>query len=185
MKLIFVALILLYQSYFEMAQTISKFELVNADATTKEHSEQSGRMRHLAVKSVLFAGNTFGQDIPVKFEINNLRNSDGNIIVSVYNSPKSFDDGIPWKSKIIPKKGNMDGGIFKSQFSLPPGVYGLVFVDDENKDGEMTNRLIGIPKEGFGFSNFYLSGFKKPKFPDFSFLLSDNMETINVRLRYM
>lgn len=135
---------------------------------------------------IFLLGNiTYSQDIPVIFEIDNLRNSDGSIIVSVYKDTKSFEDGIPALHKVIPKKENMNNGTFKAQFSLPSGVYGLVFTDDENNDGKMTNRLIGIPKEGFGFSNFYLSGFKKPKFSDFSFILTENLETIQVRLRYM
>ena len=134
---------------------------------------------------LLYSTNAFGQDIPVKLEIYNLKNSDGNILVSVYKDAKSFDDGVPWKNKTIPKEGNMNNGIFEAQFILPPGVYGLVFVDDEDSDGEMTNRLIGIPKEGFGFSNYYLSGFKKPKFSDFSFNLTENTEPIKIRMRYM
>ena len=134
---------------------------------------------------LLYSTNAFGQDIPVKLEIYNLKNSDGNILVSVYKDAKSFDDGVPWKNKTIPKEGNMNNGIFEAQFILPPGVYGLVFVDDEDSDGEMTNRLIGIPKEGFGFSNYYLSGFKKPKFSDFSFNLTENTETMRIRLRYL
>ena len=32
---------------------INKYAMVNADTTTKEYSEQSERMRHLVVKSVL------------------------------------------------------------------------------------------------------------------------------------
>jgi hypothetical protein len=36
-----------------MPQAISKFTMANADVTTKEHSEQSERMRHLVVKLVL------------------------------------------------------------------------------------------------------------------------------------
>lgn len=133
----------------------------------------------------LLVNNTFCQDVPIKFEINNLKNSDGSIIVSIYKDKKSFDDGIPFSHKVIPKKEKMNKGIFKAQFSLPPGVYGLVFVDDENNDGKMTNRIIGIPKEGYGFSNFYLSGLKKPKFSDFSFTLKENFETMQIRLRYM
>lgn len=139
----------------------------------------------LVVLFLLFANTAFSQDIPVKFEINNLKNSDGSIVVSIYNDSKSFDDGIPAMRKAISKKKNMDNGIFKAEIWLPPGVYGFVFVDDEDNDGEMTNRLIGIPKEGFGFSNFYLSGFKKPKFSDFSFMLNENSDTLQIRLRYM
>jgi len=143
------------------------------------------------MKTILFAlffllgNNTFSQNIPIKFEINNLKNSDGSILVSVYNDLKSFDDGIPSMRKAIPKKENMKSGTFKAQFSLPAGVYGLVFMDDENNDGKMNNKLIGIPKEGYGFSNFYHSGFRKPKFSDFSFTLTDNIEIMQIRLRYM
>ena len=143
------------------------------------------------MRTILFAlffllvNNTFCQDVPIKFEISNLKNSNGSIIVSVYKNKKSFDDGIPSSHKVIPKKEKMNKGTFKAQFSLPPGVYGLVFIDDENNDGKMTNRIIGIPKEGYGFSNFYLSGFKKPKFSDFSFTLKEDFETMQIRLRYM
>ena len=143
------------------------------------------------MKTILFAlffllgNNTFCQDIPIKFEIVNLRNYDGSIIVSVYKDKKKIDDGITSFRKVIPKKENMNNGTFKAQFSLPFGVYGLVFMDDENNDGEMNNRLIGIPKEGYGFSNLIHSGFKKPKFSDFSFTLTENIETFKIHLRYM
>lgn len=134
---------------------------------------------------LLLVNNTFCQEVPLKFEITNLKSSDGSILISIYNDKKSFDDGIPSSHKVIPKKTKMTKGNFMAQFSIPPGVYGLVFVDDEDNNGKMTNRLIGIPKEGYGFSNFYLSGFKKPKFSDFSFTLKENFETMKVRLRYM
>jgi len=134
---------------------------------------------------LLFTNTTFSQDIPVEFEIDNLRNYKGNIIVSVYEDSKNFDDGIPLFRKTIGKEENMKNGTFKAQLSLPSGVYGLVFLDDENSDGEMNNSFIGVPKEGFGFSNFYLSGFKKPKFSDFSFTHSEDTETMQIRLRYL
>ena len=134
---------------------------------------------------ILFGKNVHSQEIPVKFEIDNLRNTDGSVIVSVYKDSKSFDEGIPEFRKTIDKKENMENGSFKSQVLLPSGVYGLVFLDDENNDGAMNNSFIGVPKEGFGFSNFYLSGFKKPKFSEFSFTLTENTETMQVKLRYL
>ena len=139
----------------------------------------------LFVFALFLANNSYGQDIPVKFKIDNLRNSKGSIIVSIYKNAKSFDEGIPASHKYIPKNENMNEGIFEAKISLPPGVYGLVFTDDEDNNGKMTNRVIGLPKEGFGFSNFYLSGLKKPKFSNFSFMLKKDMETMQLRLRYM
>lgn len=134
---------------------------------------------------VLYSKSIFSQEVPVKFEIDNLRNDNGSVIVSVYKDAESFDEGIPEFHKTISKKENMENGSFNAQLLLPPGIYGLVFLDDENGDGEMSNNLIGLPKEGFGFSNFYLSGFKKPKFSDFSFRLTEDTEKLQVRLRYL
>lgn len=143
-------------------------------------------MKTLLIAFVLFLANhAISQEVPFKFEIKNLRNSDGSIIVSVYKDAKSFDDGFPEFHQTLSKKENIENGTFRAQISLRPGVYGLVFLDDENGDGAMNNNLLGIPKEGFGFSNFYLSGFKKPKFTEFSFKLTENMETMQVRLRYL
>ena len=63
---------------------------------------------------LLLTNTTFGQEYPLEFEIENLKNSDGNIIVSVYEDSKSFDDGIPHFRKTISKKENINGGIFKA-----------------------------------------------------------------------
>lgn len=142
-------------------------------------------MKTLFLTLIIAVSNTLNQEYPLEFKIDNLKNSDGNIIVSVYEDAKSFDEGMPLFRKTIPKKENMEDGTFKGQLSIPVGVYGLVFLDDENGDGEMTNNLLGLPKEGFSFSNFYLSGFKKPKFTDFSFTHTKNLELIEVRLRYL
>ena len=143
-------------------------------------------MKILLFNLLLFSViNSLGQEFPVEFKIDNLKNSDGNIIVSVYEDSKSFDEGMPLFRQTISKKENMNNGTFVGQLLIPKGVYGLVFLDDENGDGEMTNNLLGLPKEGFGFSNFYLSGFKKPKFSDFSFTHTENSEIIEVRLRYL
>lgn len=142
-------------------------------------------MKTFLLTLLLFAVNSISQEYPVEFKIDNLKNSEGNIIVSVYEDSKSFDEGMPLFRQTISKKENMNNGTFVGQLSIPKGVYGLVFLDDENGDGEMTNNLLGLPKEGFGFSNFYLSGFKKPKFSDFSFTHTENSEIIEVRLRYL
>jgi uncharacterized protein (DUF2141 family) len=126
-----------------------------------------------------------GQEYQVEFEISNLRNTDGSIIVSVYKDSTSFANGMPEFRQTFSKKENSTDGTFRAQFSLPSGVYGLVFLDDENNDGAMNNNLIGIPKEGFGFSGYYLKGFNKPKFSDFSFILTEDFGTMQVRLRYL
>jgi uncharacterized protein (DUF2141 family) len=50
----------------------------------------------------------------------------------------------------------------------------------------MNYALPCIPKEGFGFSNFYLTKLKRPKFDTFSFeVKADTHITIVCRMRYL
>jgi uncharacterized protein (DUF2141 family) len=42
-----------------------------------------------------------------------------------------------------------------------------------------------LPKEGFAFSDFYLSGLKRPKFEDFDFVLKQEQKTVEMKLRYL
>lgn len=66
-----------------------------------------------------------------------------------------------------------------------PGTFGLTVLDDADGNGKMKYNFIGLPKEGFGFSNFYLTGFKKPSFDDFSFIVKENdLTRINVSMKY-
>ena len=134
---------------------------------------------------ILLTGATFAQNISFYVEIINLRNSNGDIIVKAFKDSKSYGDDTPAITKIISKKINIKAGIFTTKIILPAGTYGIAFIDDENSSKEMDYSFIGMPKEGFGFSNFYLSGLSKPKFSDFSFKLAENMSPLKVRIRYM
>jgi uncharacterized protein (DUF2141 family) len=48
---------------------------------------------------------------------------------------------------------------------LEPGTYGITLVDDENKNGTLDKSFFGMPKEGFGFSNFFIEKLKKHLLP--------------------
>lgn len=143
-------------------------------------------MRTLLYSVLLFLGyNVYSQAIPLKIEMNNLRSTNGNIVVAVYKDQKGFNDDNPFLREVISKKGNMRNETFVTELLLPQGTFGLAFFDDENNDRVMNYNLIGMPKEGFGFSNFYHTGLTTPKFSDFSFVLTDSTKTMRIRLRYM
>ena len=72
------------------------------------------------------------------------------------------------------------------QFSLEPGIYGLSVMDDENSNGKMEYNFLGMPREGFGFSDYYHKGFTRPKFDSFKFSIDkDQTKKITIRIRYM
>jgi len=49
----------------------------------------------------------------------------------------------------------------------------------------MDYNMVGIPKEGFGFSNYYLSGFSKPKLKDFTFTVENGSVQVSCKMRYI
>jgi uncharacterized protein (DUF2141 family) len=48
--------------------------------------------------------------------------------------------------------------------NLQPGDYAVMIFHDENGNGKMDSNLIGIPTEGYGFSNEAKGSFGPPKF---------------------
>ncbi len=114
-----------------------------------------------------------------------IRNTEGEILIGVFKDNESFRTEKAFLSKKYSKTGMINGEL-KVRFTLEPGLYGLSLLDDENSSGQMEYNFIGIPKEGFGFSDYYHTGITKPKFDAFSFTLDkDQTRKITIRVRYM
>jgi uncharacterized protein (DUF2141 family) len=129
------------------------------------------------------AANVHGQNIEVLFT--GIKSTRGQIAVKVFTDEKSFDDDKPIKTMRF-NKHDIVNGAMTEKFSLEPGTYGLALLDDENNSGDMDYNFVRMPKEGFGFSNFYLTGLKKPKFEQFKFVLArDQKLKINMKIRYL
>ena len=80
----------------------------------------------------------------------------------------------------------MKNGTLKVKLDLEFGEYGLSLLDDENNNTKMDYNFIGLPKEGFGFSNYYHTGFTKPHFNTFKFKhLKNNLAKVVIKVRYM
>jgi uncharacterized protein (DUF2141 family) len=123
------------------------------------------------------------QNIEIFFS--GIRSAKGQIIVKVFTSSEGFDDDKPVKAIKFNKVG-MAGGEMTGKLDLEPGVYGLALLDDENGDTEMEYNMLRMPKEGFGFSNFYLTGLKRPKFEQFKFVLQKGQKLkVNMKARYL
>lgn len=67
---------------------------------------------------------------------------------------------------------------------LPHGDYALAVIHDENGNRRL-DTLLGIPREGFGFSRNPAVRFGPPRFAAARFLLDGDAETQQVRMKYM
>lgn len=123
--------------------------------------------------------------LPVSVEVNGIRSTKGTIHLSAFKTNEQFDKETPVLNFPISKT-LISNGSLKTQINLPPGVWGLTLLDDENDNEEMDYSWLRIPEEGFGFSNYYLEGLSKPDIKEFSFNVdSTTSSTIKIKIRYM
>lgn len=115
--------------------------------------------------------------------IENLKNTKGTLIFSLYNSEGSLPDE---KFERYFKKNiaTIDDKNVQVTFKdLPEGQYAVTVLHDENNNGKIDKKfMLPLPKEGVGFSNYNDFGLSnRPNFKDASFNLNkDRMITVKV-----
>lgn len=67
---------------------------------------------------------------------------------------------------------------------VKPGNYALLIVHDENGNGKL-DMMLGIPREGFGFSNNPAVKPRKPTWEEIRFTMPPRPTTQQVRIRYV
>ncbi|MCS6777925.1 MAG: DUF2141 domain-containing protein [Chloroherpetonaceae bacterium] len=76
-------------------------------------------------------------------------------------------------------------GVARVTFTgLPFGEYAVAARHDENNDGRLNRNALGMPTEGYGFSNNARNPFGPPPFGAARFLLNTAELQIEVRIRY-
>jgi len=68
--------------------------------------------------------------------------------------------------------------------NLPSGTYALALIHDENGNGKL-DTVMGIPREGFGFSNNPAIRFGPPSFKSASVGIASGESDEMVRLKYL
>jgi len=116
--------------------------------------------------------------------VTGIRNFSGNIRLAFYSNSQSFDDEKPFFIKTVPKKNILNGALKISYSDLKPGIYGIAILDDENKNEKMDYGWV-LPKEGFGFSDYYHTGMTRPKFEQFDFVLKNEEKAVEIKIRYL
>lgn len=89
-------------------------------------------------------------------EISPLRNNNGEILLEFSNEKGEKTGG--YSASIVEKR------CIVIVENLNSGKYAFKYFHDENKNKKLDTNLIGLPKEGFGFSNNAKGKFGPPSF---------------------
>jgi uncharacterized protein (DUF2141 family) len=108
-------------------------------------------------------------------EITSLRNNTGYIMLQVLNEsqvPVEQRKGVIQDLKYIVKIVN-----------LPPGKYAIRYFHDENINGNLDTNKMGIPTEGYGFSNNAYGLFGPKPFKEWLFDFNENKK-LSLKIKY-
>ena len=99
--------------------------------------------------------------------VKGVRSADGAVFLALYDSEKSFMK-VP-QAKTTRRLNASKGDLKVVIHDLPAGKYAISSYHDENGNGKLDTNALGIPEEGYGFSNDARDMFGPPKFPEAAF----------------
>ncbi len=114
--------------------------------------------------------------------VTNVRSTKGKVGVAVFNTAKGFPN-IPASFKRV--RVDIDGTTATAVIDdLEPGTYAVAATHDENNNDKMETNFLGIPKEGYGFSNDARGRLGAPSFNAAKFNLNDASQTVTIKMGY-
>lgn len=112
--------------------------------------------------------------------ISGVKNDKGYVRVALYNSSKTFMQN-PFKTAETKAR---EGHVMVVFQDVPEGEYAASVLHDLNGNKTMDENLLGIPKEGFGFSNDAMGAFGPPTYKECLFPVKPGAITTGIRLKY-
>ena len=114
-------------------------------------------------------------------EATGLENSEGFLMVALYNSRESYEGGLDL-AMVKERMAIVDRQARVVLKGLPYGWYAASLFHDENGNAELDSNLLGLPKEAYGFSNNARSAFGPPDFDKVKFEVNRPRVVISVVL---
>ena len=112
------------------------------------------------------------------------RSTRGKMLVALFQDARAFpDDAKALRRQTV----EIDPKTLKAQAvfaDLPPGIYAVALFHDENQNKRLDKNMLGMPKEGYGFSNNPRKKLGPPGFQEVSFALNQAAQLIDVGLIY-
>lgn len=136
---------------------------------------------------VCFLGSSFKKANPekpfsLKVNIHNIRNQKGYLYIYIYDYHKQYPYH-PYRHYKIDKSKVRNGKLTYYIRQLKKNNYAITLIDDENNNKDL-DRFLGIPKEGFAFSN-NIKTLLLPRYNSLLFEVNSVNQEINLKVRYL
>jgi uncharacterized protein (DUF2141 family) len=117
-------------------------------------------------------------------EILGIRNSIGAVACALFEGPEGFPTGyLRFATNIMMVKVRATKATCDFE-DIAPGTYALAVIHDENRDGELQTNWMGVPQEGYGFSNDAKGSLGAPSFEAASFSYNGQSINMTITLQY-
>lgn len=123
-----------------------------------------------------------GQATGIDLTFENVRSGRGLLRLCLTRNPAHYPDcsGDPQARQV-----NVPAGRGSFRFdNLPQGTYALTALHDENGNGKL-DTFLGIPREGFAFSNNPRVGFGPPKYERVRFSIGAARALVRLQFKYI
>jgi uncharacterized protein (DUF2141 family) len=136
--------------------------------------------RAALILSALFAACATAQAAELTVVLHDVRAQTGLIKVALVDSQAGWDgQAAPVQATGAPPSGGQATFVFTD---LKPGAYAVLITHDENGNGQLDTNAMGMPLEGYGFSN-NPRVMRKPTWDEARFDLAGAAASIDVSLR--
>jgi len=132
-------------------------------------------MRKLILILVVFTTTIFANEITV--EVSKLVNKNGKLSIGLYNKNDDTFANMTEYYKGVNVTIN-DKKVIYTFKDIPNGTYAIAVIHDENENRELDKNFLGIPKEGYGFSNNIRHTFRGANFKESKFVVNSNRNIV-------
>ncbi|HCM48687.1 MAG TPA: hypothetical protein DIS98_14705 [Colwellia sp.] len=110
--------------------------------------------------------------------ISEVNQGKGHVMVGLYSGSKAFNQGKAMLGSSVKATNEQEEVVFKD---LPAGEYAIKIYQDENSNDKLDFNFIGIPKEGYGFSN-NVGRFSRPEYQEAKFTIEEKIEKAEINI---
>ncbi|WP_019676170.1 DUF2141 domain-containing protein [Arsukibacterium perlucidum] len=86
----------------------------------------------------------------VALTIKDIRKLQGHLLISMFKGEENYNNNTPYKLHKVKVTEAEHQVVFEE---VEAGEYGIKVIHDENDNRKLDTNLLGMPKEGYGFSN--------------------------------